>query len=571
MIVNIIAVILAIAVMQIFFSRIESNFHKSLISKSILIYNRILSPPIYLKSSLIKWAVKHADIHMINGFFKIMQASRYYNGIVVIRKNHIIYEKDANIPKVYIDQLLKWNKKTPLVFRQGNKLIGTHVIHLYPGSAVILTFLPQKAVKLCHSILMSPSVQNIRPKSALASYPLRGFNNTIEGYIVFRLTDWGEYLYKGLHTLTSMYYISIAALALFILYLWGNTYKLNRYLYAASETEEDKKTAVMKEVAASAIKYRIYRQAMITAVNKKSAKETLSTICNQIADILDAGYWTIIFLSENRSKWRLFAHSSNLDKECIYKSVEKIKETSNTHIDVTLNAKSVVVSKRHIPEQECPIRETGAHPEKIKMALDLPIIIGEEVTAVFSFFWGHEKRIKKEDIEILLDIQKTITELITSAYAIQDIHWQSLKDPLLGIYNKYIIQYSKKNVKGSVLFIDLDNFKQVNDKFGHKQGDAVLKTVVTLIRKSLRSEDTIIRYGGDEFVVVLQNTEPKSATQIAERIRKLIADTLSKFNVTASIGIKEIGEGKSLEDTIAEADKVMYRAKELGKNRVICC
>ncbi len=568
MIVNIIATILAISVMQMYFSRVESSFYKTLITKSILIHNRILSPPIYLKSPLIKWAVKHADIHTINGFFQIVHSSHYYRGMIAVRKGHIIYKKDTGIPDEYINQLMKWGKEGTPIFIQNNMLVGIHVLHLYDNSAIMLTFIPQETIKSCHSTLLSLSIQSNKPNNALVSYPLIGFNNTAEGYLVFRLTNWGSYLYGSLRALASIYYVSIAALVMFILYLWRNSYKPNRYLLTAYETEE-RKTHPMKEVASSAIKYKIYRQAMVTAVNKKSAKETLSTICNQIADILDAEYWTILFLSENRSKWRLFAYSANLDKECIHKAIEKIKEAPYTHIDITLRARSVIVNTRHIPEQDCPIKENDSQPERIRMSLDLPIIIGDEVASIFSFFWAYEKKIKKEDIEILLDIQKTVTELITSAYAIQDIHWQSLKDPLLGIYNKYILQYSKKDVKGSILFIDLDNFKQVNDNFGHKQGDAVLKAVIALIRKGLRSKDTIIRYGGDEFVVVLQNTNLEAAIQIAERIRKLIADNLLRFNVTASIGIKEIEEGTNLEDAIAQADKIMYKAKEKGKNRII--
>jgi len=119
----------------------------------------------------------------------------------------------------------------------------------------------------------------------------------------------------------------------------------------------------------------------------------------------------------------------------------------------------------------------------------------------------------------------------------------------------------------SVLFMDLDNFKQLNDQRGHNAGDEALKHTASVCRKALRQEDLLSRYGGEEFVVLLPDTEPGQAFQIAERIRKAIARQKAQ-GTTVSIGISALSPANgSLDKLVAEADAAMYRAKQQGKNR----
>jgi len=129
----------------------------------------------------------------------------------------------------------------------------------------------------------------------------------------------------------------------------------------------------------------------------------------------------------------------------------------------------------------------------------------------------------------------------------------------------------------SLLFCDLDDFKKVNDKLGHNAGDAVLKKTVDVINKMIRATDSLYRYGGEEFVCILAETDLKSAAIIARRIRKSISDmsistktNKTKTKVTMSIGVVQFASFcmGSTQDFIFEADKMMYKAKQAGKNRV---
>lgn len=118
----------------------------------------------------------------------------------------------------------------------------------------------------------------------------------------------------------------------------------------------------------------------------------------------------------------------------------------------------------------------------------------------------------------------------------------------------------------AVAILDVDHFKRVNDTLGHQTGDAVLKDVAALIGAQLRITDTVGRFGGEEFVVILPNTSADQALMIAERVRAAIETTTHAPAVTVSIGVAEHNPGETIESLIKRADKAMYRAKRDGRN-----
>jgi len=123
----------------------------------------------------------------------------------------------------------------------------------------------------------------------------------------------------------------------------------------------------------------------------------------------------------------------------------------------------------------------------------------------------------------------------------------------------------------SLMMIDLDDFKEVNDSFGHQVGDNVLSVIGRLILDSVRKMDIACRYGGEELVVIMPNTDLNSSLLIAERIREKIAEyDFDGFNVTASIGLSVLDENDTdVIDLVYLADKALYKAKNSGKNRVV--
>ena len=126
----------------------------------------------------------------------------------------------------------------------------------------------------------------------------------------------------------------------------------------------------------------------------------------------------------------------------------------------------------------------------------------------------------------------------------------------------------------SVMLLDIDDFKKYNDTYGHLEGDNALMVIAEVIRKNLRGSDNGFRFGGEEFTIILPETDVDEASEVAERLRKGITNAwmspLSKLKccVTASIGVSKHAPGELLSSLIGRADKAMYSAKEKGKNRV---
>ncbi|MDO8926472.1 MAG: DUF484 family protein [Sideroxyarcus sp.] len=165
-----------------------------------------------------------------------------------------------------------------------------------------------------------------------------------------------------------------------------------------------------------------------------------------------------------------------------------------------------------------------------------------------------------------------------------------LTDPLTGIFNRRYLETRCQEEIANVrryrtplcaMFLDIDKFKRINDTYGHIMGDEVLRTVASLIKSELRSNDVLARYGGEEFVVLLPQTGQHHACEIAERIRSTIAaqpfriDGRNELQVTISIGVSQAAaepEGSDLDiahKLLVTADEALYMAKETGRNKVV--
>lgn len=154
------------------------------------------------------------------------------------------------------------------------------------------------------------------------------------------------------------------------------------------------------------------------------------------------------------------------------------------------------------------------------------------------------------------------------------------KDPLTSLYNrnfleenlKKFIENTKKGRLYSVLFLDMDGLKQINDQFGHIVGDTTIRTVSNTITKSLRANDLASRWGGDEFIIIIQGGE-EAAKKVAERIKNNLAKTTIEvgthsFTPSVSIGITNIESSDTIEELIKRADEAVYKAKSKGKGEI---
>jgi len=155
----------------------------------------------------------------------------------------------------------------------------------------------------------------------------------------------------------------------------------------------------------------------------------------------------------------------------------------------------------------------------------------------------------------------------------------ALKDTLTGLGNrrffddafaKAVLLAERKQQAGALLLLDLDNFKQVNDNYGHHTGDDVLVAVADAMRATLRASDNLFRFGGDEFAVLLTGEDAPSAELVAHRVIKSIAQMhiCEKYQVSASAGLVAFDGGMVAKDLFTLADEALYTAKMSGKNAV---
>jgi diguanylate cyclase (GGDEF)-like protein len=178
-----------------------------------------------------------------------------------------------------------------------------------------------------------------------------------------------------------------------------------------------------------------------------------------------------------------------------------------------------------------------------------------------------------------LVVWRDITPLKMAQSELQE---QAIRDHLTGLYNRRYLgetlerelsRATRGNYPVSLVMIDIDHFKNLNDAFGHHMGDSILKSFAEQLMEQTRVEDIICRYGGEEFLVLLPNIPARGAHEIAERWRQVFQETHAfhdenHTNVTVSCGVAEFPvDGHTAEDLVAAADKSLYQAKALGRNR----
>ena len=141
-------------------------------------------------------------------------------------------------------------------------------------------------------------------------------------------------------------------------------------------------------------------------------------------------------------------------------------------------------------------------------------------------------------------------------------------------FNLRVDKLRKKNNILSIIMIDLDDFKSINDKYSHSAGDLVLMEVTKIFSKNIKLTDFVCRYGGDEFVIILDNCFKEDAFNVAEKIRKEISETNFNyndfnFNITVTIGLKECLPTDNFDNILKQADDSLYEGKKNGKNIII--
>jgi diguanylate cyclase (GGDEF)-like protein len=179
-------------------------------------------------------------------------------------------------------------------------------------------------------------------------------------------------------------------------------------------------------------------------------------------------------------------------------------------------------------------------------------------------------------------IQNLRQLLRATRYQLEHYEEKSVRDELTGLYNRRQIQAELEQAKLQadtlsvpfcICLIDIDRFKEINDNNGHLTGDTILKEFARVARDSIRDTDMLGRYGGDEFMQILPDTDLKGAVMHAERLRVYahfldLQKILERKHISLSIGVAQYRRGEKITDLIARADSALYQAKQRGRNRV---
>ncbi len=204
-------------------------------------------------------------------------------------------------------------------------------------------------------------------------------------------------------------------------------------------------------------------------------------------------------------------------------------------------------------------------------------------TDLGSLTFTRKKRFLEEELCIIERLASTLVFPLRNAKLYQQALRAALKDELTDFGNKRALASSlhreaelsvRHNSPLSIAMLDVDHFKAINDCYGHMAGDSILKDLAATIKKCARQSDLCFRYGGEEFLLILDNTDQNQAFLVAERIRKTVAEYSYLYNgkiipVTISLGTATFDQQETLEHFQTRADKALYLAKNSGRNIVM--
>ena len=235
--------------------------------------------------------------------------------------------------------------------------------------------------------------------------------------------------------------------------------------------------------------------------------------------------------------------------------------------------------ERALVQNAMPGNLTGILQDS-RAILCIPITYGESLLGVLNIESRNENAFSPQDVLILNTLADLLATALHNAFHFQKLQQQSITDGLTGIKTRRFFwealsaEWKRASRSGrpfSVVLIDLDKFKEVNDNMGHFEGDLVLARVGRLLEQKSRQSNVVARYGGDEFIVLMPDTGAEQAQVLAERLRQWLASDpmLSEHHVTGSFGVASFPmHGFSIEDIIRVADAGMYVSKRSGGNLV---
>lgn len=254
-----------------------------------------------------------------------------------------------------------------------------------------------------------------------------------------------------------------------------------------------------------------------------------------------------------------------------FRSTERA-EMKQIFVDLTEVLKEVAVSSGGFGE------EVNTRLDEIKKADTVT-----EIRAIRDKLLVDLQRMRDQSLSLKQELEKYRQMASSLNQRLEQVETKALVDSLTNVLNRsaynisvdqLIREFSRyKEPKEALMVVDIDHFKRFNDNYGHKAGDTVLASVAASIRDTIRQSDTVFRYGGEEFAVILNKISLDNAEKLAEKVRARVekdyfVDKETRLKVTVSIGLTGLKEGDTEQTFFERADKAMYNSKHKGRNRV---
>ncbi len=322
---------------------------------------------------------------------------------------------------------------------------------------------------------------------------------------------------------------------------------------------------------------------IVQAINSSlKPKEILQIIMEKTADLIKAEGWSVLLLDRDKNELVFEAAAGEAGKKLIGM---RLKVGQGVAGWVARYGQSLIV-----PDVTTDPRFYSGVDRQTKFItksiLCVPMRSRDKIIGVVEVVnkIGGEP-FTESDLEIFESLVAHVTIALENAAIYRRMEEASLIDDLTQLYNirygnmfldRIFSQRRDLQSPVSLIFLDIDYFKLVDDNYGHLVGSETLRLVGERIKKVVRSGDIVIRYGGDEYIVILPNTDKKTAAIVAERIRRevnhesFLAFGRKKFNITVTLGVATApGDAATRDDLIGRADKAMYEGKIAGRDKVI--
>jgi len=276
------------------------------------------------------------------------------------------------------------------------------------------------------------------------------------------------------------------------------------------------------------------------------------------------------------------AAPSNIDSDTLLQltrglqttlDVESLIGIFNKHLSAQVNLRGI-----HYANEPAGIDVSVG--EQDRHCLDYPLVLAEQELGELGILSTKRlSRAEKETIEVLIE---QLLHPLRNALMYREAINASARDPLTGVNNRSSfhkvldreVELSHRHgVPLSLIMLDVDRFKSINDEHGHMVGDMALKSIANCMLKCIRESDILFRYGGEEFCIALANTGMAGARKLAERVRRaleilVLRTSGARLHVTASFGVATLEDNDDAAHLVEKADHSLYRAKELGRNRI---